>query len=62
MPPIGKAVRCGSKIVSLRMTIAEVLKYCGDPTSNELEEHAIRSSIGRPKVAEFDQNKLAAIK
>ena len=73
-------VRCGSKIVRVGMTSAEVLKYCGEPSSREVEEHDVRSggrvigttqlnrwiynrgSVGKPKVLEFDQDKLIAIK
>jgi hypothetical protein len=36
-------LRCGSKIVRVGMTSAEVLKYCGEPTSKEVEEHDVRS-------------------
>lgn len=36
-------VRCGSKLVTIGMSAAEVLKYCGEPTSREVEEHDIRS-------------------
>ena len=73
-------MRCGSKIVTVGMAAAEVLKYCGEPTSREVEEHDIRSgnrvigttqlnrwtysrgSSGKPKVLEFDQDKLISIK
>jgi hypothetical protein len=73
-------LRCGSKIVRVGMTSAEVLKYCGKPTSTEVEEHDVRSggrvigktqlnrwtynrgSVGKPKVLEFDQDKLMSIK
>jgi len=73
-------VRCGSKLVTIGMSAAEVLKYCGEPTSREVEEQDIRSgnrvvgktqlnrwiygrgSAGEPKVLEFDQDKLTAIK
>ncbi len=76
----GDTMRCGSKIVSVGMTAAEVLKYCGEPTSREVEEHDVRSggrvigktqlnrwtynrgSRGKPKVLEFDQDKLISIK
>jgi len=72
-------LRCGSKIISVGMTSAEVLKYCGKPTSTEVEEHDVRSggrvigktqlnrwtydrgSVGKPKVLEFDQDKLILI-
>ena len=73
-------LRCGNKIVRVGMTSAEVLKYCGKPSSTEVEEHDVRSggrvigvtqlnrwtynrgSVGKPKVLEFDQEKLIAIK
>ena len=38
-----ETMRCGSKIISIGMTTAEVLKYCGKPTSKEVEEHDVRS-------------------
>ena len=46
-------LRCGSKIVRVGMTSAEVLKYCGEPTSREVEEHDVRSGgrvIGKTKL------------
>lgn len=72
--------RCGSKIVTVGMTSAEVLKYCGKPTSTEVEEQDVRSggrvigktqinrwiydrgTVGKPKILEFDQDKLQSIK
>ena len=77
---VADTMRCGSKIVTVGMTAADVLKYCGQPTSKEVEEHDIRSgnrvigttqlnrwtysrgSVGKPKVLEFDQDKLISIK
>ena len=74
-----ETLRCGSKIVKIGMTTTEVLKYCGKPTSTEVEEHDVRSggrvvgktqlnrwiydrgSVGKPKVLEFDQDKLISI-
>lgn len=74
-----ESLRCGSKIVTIGMTSEEVLKYCGKPTSTEVEEHDIRSggrvvgktqlnrwtykrgTTGKPKVLEFDQDKLISI-
>jgi hypothetical protein len=38
-----ETVRCGSKIVRVGMTSAEVLKYCGEPSSREVEEHNVLS-------------------
>lgn len=74
-----ETLRCGSKIVTVGMTSAEVLKYCGKPTSTEVEEHDVRSggrvvgktqlnrwiyergTTGKPKILEFDQDKLISI-
>ena len=74
-----ETLRCGNKIVKIGMTTTEVLKYCGKPTSTEVEEHDVRSggrvigktqlnrwiydrgSVGKPKVLEFDQDKLISI-
>jgi hypothetical protein len=36
-------MRCGGKIIKVGMTTEDVLKYCGQPTSKEVEEHAVRS-------------------
>jgi hypothetical protein len=36
-------LRCGSKIVKTGMSMDEVLKYCGEPNSREIEEHDVRS-------------------
>ena len=74
-----ESLRCGSKIVTVGMTSAEVLKYCGKPTSTEVEEHDVRSggrvvgktqlnrwiyergTTGKPRILEFDQDKLISI-
>lgn len=39
-----ETLRCGSKIVSVGMTAAEVKKYCGKPSSTEVEEHVVRAA------------------
>ncbi len=39
----GDTMRCGSKIVSVGMSAVEVLNYCGEPTSKEVEEHDVRN-------------------
>ena len=39
----GDTIRCGSKIIKTGMTTADVLKYCGEPSSREVEEHEVRS-------------------
>ena len=36
-------LRCGNKIVDTGMSMEEVEKYCGKPTSIEIEEHDVRS-------------------
>lgn len=36
-------LRCGSKIVKTGMSMDEVLKFCGEPSSKEIEEHDVRS-------------------
>ena len=36
-------LRCGSKIVRTGMSREEVLKYCGEPSLKEIEEHDVRS-------------------
>lgn len=38
-----ETLRCGSKIVSVGMTQAEVRKYCGKPSSTAIEEHDVRA-------------------
>ena len=38
-----ETIRCGSKIVRVGMSSAEVLKYCGEPSSREVEEHNVLS-------------------
>ena len=44
-PAISSAetLRCGSKIVDTGMTMEQVKKYCGKPSSTEIEEHDVRS-------------------
>jgi len=38
-----ETLRCGSKIVKTGMTMVEVEKYCGKPSSAEVEEHDVRA-------------------
>jgi hypothetical protein len=33
-----ETLRCGSKIVTIGMTTADVLKYCGSPSTKKTEE------------------------
>ena len=69
--------RCGSKIVEIGMTRAEVLNYCGAPTSQSEDVVPVRSanqvvgtttsyrwmyaSFSATRVLVFDQVKLVAI-
>jgi hypothetical protein len=39
--------RCGSKIIDAGMTQAEVLEYCGEPTSKTTEVQDVRSRNNR---------------
>lgn len=34
---------CGSRIIELGLTQAEVLEQCGEPTSKDVQEEAVRS-------------------
>ena len=38
---------CGSKIIYVGMTTADVFKYCGEPTSKSTELRDVRSSNNR---------------
>jgi len=68
---------CGSKIIEIGMTQAEVLKHCGAPTAKATESVPVRSgnqvvgttqsqrwtydSWGATRVLLFDQDRLVAI-
>jgi hypothetical protein len=74
----GASLRCGSRIIKIGMTSADVLGYCGEPDEREVEEHDIRSGnrvtgttqlniwtytqAGNRKVLEFDQDRLINIR
>ena len=38
-----ETLRCGSKIVDVGMSMADVKKYCGNPSSKTVEEHDVRA-------------------
>lgn len=38
-----ETLRCGSKIVDVGMSMADVQKYCGNPSSKTVEEHDVRA-------------------
>jgi len=40
---LADTLRCGSKIVQTGMTMDEVKKYCGQPSSTSVEEQDVRS-------------------
>jgi hypothetical protein len=68
---------CGSRIVELGLTQAEVLAQCGEPTSKDVQEEAVRSgnrkvgvtqtsrwtysSYSSSRVLVFDGDKLIGI-
>ena len=39
----GETLRCGSKIINAGMSMDEVRKFCGEPTSQRTEEIPVRS-------------------
>ena len=69
--------RCGSRLIEVGMTQAEVLAYCGEPTSKSVEVQDVRSgtrnvgttevqrwtyeSYQATRVLVFDQEKLRSI-
>lgn len=69
--------RCGSRLIEVGMTRAEVLEYCGEPTSKSVEVQDVRSgtrivgttevqrwtyeSYQATRVLVFDQEKLRSI-
>ena len=72
-----ESMRCGSKLIEVGMTQADVLEHCGAPTSKSEEEIPVRSgnqvtdstlasrwtyeSYGATRVLVFDQEKLVSI-
>ena len=71
-------LRCGSKLITVGMTAAEVTKHCGQPASREVEDQDVRSGnrvvgttqmqrwtykhYGATRVLVFDQDKLLSIR
>jgi hypothetical protein len=46
-------LRCGSKIVQTGMTMTEVKKYCGNPSSTSIEEQDVRAGprvVGKTQI------------
>jgi hypothetical protein len=71
------STRCGSKVVAVGMTRAEILEHCGEPTSRQVEEQPVRAgtvvtgtttverwtyeSYAATRVFVFDQDRLVSI-
>jgi hypothetical protein len=69
--------RCGSKLIEVGMTQAEIVEYCGEPTSRSAEVQDVRSGnqvVGKTEVQRwtyesyqatrvlvFDQERLRSI-
>ena len=57
-----ETLRCGSKIVSVGMTADEVKKYCGKPSSTQVEEHDVRSGnrvVGKTQMNIWTYNRAS---
>ena len=53
-------LRCGSKIVKIGMTMTEVKKYCGNPSSTSIEEqdvHAGPRVVGTTQIHTWRYNR-----
>ena len=55
-------LRCGSKIVRVGMNATDVQKYCGTPSSIEVEEHDVRSGgrvVGKTQLNIWTYNRAS---
>ncbi len=55
-------LRCGSKIVRTGMTMTEVKKYCGNPSSTSIEEqdvHAGPRVVGKTEIHTWRYNRAS---
>jgi len=55
-------LRCGSKIVQTGMTMAEVKKYCGNPSSTSIEEHDVHAGprvVGKTEIHTWRYNRAS---
>ena len=55
-----ETLRCGSKIVDVGMTMEQVKKYCGKPSSTTIEEHDVRSGnrvVGKTELHIWQYNR-----
>lgn len=55
-------LRCGSKIVKTSMTMTEVKKYCGNPSSTSIEEHDVHAGprvVGKTEIHTWRYNRAS---
>ncbi len=55
-------LRCGSKIVRTGMTMTEVKKYCGNPSSTSIEEHDVHAGprvVGKTEIHTWRYNRAS---
>ncbi len=55
-------LRCGSKIVKTGMTMTEVKKYCGNPSSTSIEEHDVHAGprvVGTTQIHTWRYNRAS---
>ncbi len=55
-------LRCGSKIVQTGMSMAEVKKYCGNPSSTSIEEHDVHAGprvVGKTEIHTWRYNRAS---
>ena len=51
--PADDTLRCGNKIVHTGMSMEEVKKYCGDPSSTSIEQQDVRAGprvVGKTEI------------
>jgi hypothetical protein len=61
-PAFADTLRCGSKIVETGMTMSEVKKHCGSPSSSAVEEQDVRSGnrvVGTTKFHIWRYNRMS---
>ena len=59
-----ETLRCGSKIVDVGMSMADVKKYCGNPSSKTVEEHDVRAGnrvVGKTQLHIWRYNRSSGL-
>ena len=59
-PAAAETLRCGSKIVTTGMSMEEVRKHCGSPSSSSTEDQDVRSGnrvVGKTQVHTWRYNR-----